>query len=96
MLKKLVGFLAAMYFFASPVLAASSVKYTFNNAVIDSQVVEIEASVRDSKKNPYSTCVYYSDNYISYLGSYNAAVVAGINSAAVQSFCVNHFADRVF
>lgn len=94
MIKKTIGMIVPFLVFASPVLAASSVKYTFNDLVIDSQVVEIEASVR-SGRNPYSTCVYYSDNYISYLGSYNAAVVAGTNSAAVQSFCVNHFADRV-
>lgn len=93
MIRKAIGALVPLLVFASPVLAASSVKYTFNDVAIDSQVVEIEASVR-SGKNPYSSCVYYSDNYISYLGSYNAAVVAGTNSATVQSFCVNHFADK--
>lgn len=80
---------------ATPVLAANITKYTFNDIVISNQVVEIEASVKGTRKSGYSTCNYYSDNYIQYLGLYAKAVFAGSTAQQVRDYCIAHYSERV-
>ena len=73
---------------------AGQTKYTFNDVTIGETVVEIEAAVKDTKKNDYSSCSYYSDDYGTWLGDYQDEVFAGETADQVESFCVEHFDDR--
>ena len=96
MIKKIVVLsVLGLFAFITPTFAASMIKYTFNNVDISGEVVEIEVSVRTSKTNPYSTCSYYSDNYVSYLGIYAASVSAGKDANLVLNFCTDHFGEKV-
>ena len=83
----------AASFLATGVLAGQT-KYTFNDVEIGDQVVEIEAAVKDTNKNDYSSCSYYSDDYGTWLGDYQDDVLAGETEGEVQSFCEDHFEDR--
>lgn len=94
MLRTILFSILLLAFFATPVSAAAT-KYGFNDVVIDGQVVEIEASVKNTRRGAYSTCNYYSDNYIDYLGMYAEATLAGTTAQQVLDFCVGHFSDRV-
>ncbi|MDX1612841.1 MAG: hypothetical protein R3300_00950 [Candidatus Promineifilaceae bacterium] len=76
------------------VVQAKTTKYTFS-AVINEQPVEIEASVKTTKKSDYSVCAYYAADYADYLGQYADDVVAGDTAEAVLDFCVDNFDDRV-
>ena len=76
------------------VVFAAKTKYAFSDVEIDEQIVEIEASVKNNKKNDFSTCSYYSDDYEEFLGQYQEAVVAGENSSDVKDFCVDNFENR--
>lgn len=92
-MKKIGITLAALTF---PVFVfAGFAKYTFNDVVIDGfGIIEIEAAIKDAKKNTYSRCDYYSDNYMEWLGSYEAfGSVSGADS--VKTFCVDNFGNRV-
>ena len=88
----LIVLLTALLLLVGTVQAAKT-KYTFNDVEIDEQVVEIEASVKDTKKSDYSTCSYYSVDYGEYLGYYDADVVAGETAEDVLDFCVAHFEE---
>ena len=76
-----------------PVLAGVT-KYTFNDVAVNETLVEITASVKDTNKSDYSTCSYFSDDYIEYLGMYSEAVLAGSTAQQVLDFCIMHFYDR--
>ena len=97
MLKKvaILGILLVLLAFPmATVVRAATTKYTFNNVTINDRIVEIEASVKSTNNSGFSTCSYYSDDYLSYLGYYDEAVVAGTTSQEVLNFCVSHFDDR--
>ena len=83
----------ALFIVTTSVYAANA-KYTFADVTIDGQTVEIEASVKETKKSAYSTCSYYEDDYADYLGYYDDDVAAGDTAEQVLDFCVNHFGDR--
>ena len=89
----LLTVLAATLLMASTVLAKNS-KYTFHDVTIDEQTVEIEASVKNTKKNDYSKCSYYADDYAEFLGAYDEDVSAGDTAEEVLDFCVEHFDDK--
>lgn len=73
---------------------AAVTKYEFSDVEIDSQIVEIEASVKDNKKSDFSTCSYYSDDYQEWLGQYQENTVAGDSAEEVKDFCVEYFENR--
>ena len=74
----------------STVVAAKS-KYTFENVTIDKQILEIEASVKQNKKDAYSTCSYFTDDYGEHIGLYAEAVFAGETEEDVLGFCKENF-----
>lgn len=94
--KKLVilGLLIVLTLAFATTAYAGVTKYTFNDVDIDATIVEIEASVKTVKKGDYSTCSYYSDDYIDYLGYYEDDVLAGETAEEVLAFCVDHFDER--
>ena len=70
-------------------------KYTFVDVVLeDGTVIEIEAAVKDTKKNDHSRCDYFSDDYVDWLGAYEEPVAVGPDADTVLAFCVDHFDDR--
>jgi hypothetical protein len=73
---------------------AAVAKYTFNDVDIDGAIVEIEASVKDNRGSQFSTCTYYSDGYLDWLGQYQEAVAAGDTAEEVLAFCVSNFDER--
>ena len=78
----------------SLVLAARA-SYTFSNVVINDTTIEIEAVVKDTKKNDHSRCDYFSNDYVDWLGHYSEPVAAGSNAATVESFCIDNFNNKV-
>lgn len=88
----LLVFLVALLM-ASAALAATT-KYTFNDVVIDDQVVEIEAGVKETNKDSFTNCSYFSDDYREHLGYYQEAVSAGDTAEEVLAFCVANFDQR--
>lgn len=73
---------------------AAVTKYTFNDVDIDGTIIEIEASVKKTNKADFSTCSYFSDGYLDYLGYYEAPVAAGDGAEEVQASCVESFDER--
>lgn len=74
-------------FVATLLIAAKPQKLTFNDVTYpDSTVGEIEATV----KTNYTTCRYFSDDYLAYLGRYDEAVMAG----DVLQFCLDNYFNR--
>jgi len=80
-----------------PVLASAAViKYTFSDVDINGQITEIEAVVKDTRKNDFVRCDYYSDNYAEWLGYYSDAISGdGSDADVVESFCVDNFDNLV-
>lgn len=91
----LAGLVLAFAFVMVAGAQAANTKYTFNDVTIDEQVVEIEAAVKTNKKNDFSKCTYFTDDYEESLGYYEDDVDAGDSAAEVLDFCVNHFDERV-
>lgn len=79
---------------ATSAVFAAKTKYEFSDVEINGQIVEIEASVKQNKKNEFSTCSYYSDNYEEFLGQYQEAIVAGETSPEIKDFCLENFDNR--
>lgn len=75
------------------VAQAKNTKYTFNDVEIGEQIVEIEAGVKETNKNDYSNCSYFSDDYAESLGYYAADESAGDIAEEVLDFCVKHFEE---
>lgn len=73
---------------------AKNTKYTFNDVVIDSEVLEIEAGVKANNKNDYSNCSYFADDYAESLGYYADKEFAGDTADEVLDFCVDNFENR--
>lgn len=98
MLRKTLAFASAMILIIlvlATTVQAANTQYTFNDVEIGEQIVEIEASVKMTNKSDFSTCSYYSDDYMEYLGYYQEAVSAGNTAADALDFCVAHFGDRM-
>lgn len=75
---------------ASVALAAGPVKYTFNDVTFpDTTTGEIEAT----SKTGYTTCRYFSDDYLTYLGGYDEAVGFGDGPAVLQH-CLDNYDNR--
>lgn len=93
-----IGFLLILVlvaaFIVSGTVQAAVTKYSFNDVVIDEQVVEIEAGVKSVNKGDFSSCSYYTDDYAEYLGHYTAPVSAGDTADEVLGFCVDNFGNR--
>lgn len=87
----LTSLLILLTFALATVAQAANTKYTFNDVVIDGEIVEIEAGVKTTKKSDFSNCSYFTDDYIDYLGYYEEAVSAGDTADEVLDFCVSHF-----
>lgn len=78
------------------VAAAGSTKFTFNDVTFsDGTTGEIEASSK-ANHDGFTTCSYYSDDYQTYLGYFEAAGVSfGDNQGdALLTFCLDNFANR--
>ena len=77
-------------------------KFTFQGVTLvdGDRVVEdavIEASVKDQKKdkNDWTNCSYFTEGWGDHLGQFGAGVVPGDGGAdAVESFCIDNFANR--
>ena len=92
----LVTLLLLLAFATTVAVQAKTTKYTFNDVNVDDDtVVEIEASVKITKKNEYSNCSYYSDDYGEWLGNYQVDESAGDTAEAVLDFCVANFGEAV-
>ena len=97
MLKKIsiaASLMVVLMLMVTSTALAVKTKYTFEDVVIDGQIVEIEASVKQNKKGAYSTCSYFADDYTEHLGLYDEAVLAGESEEEVLSFCKAHFEER--
>ena len=86
------------FVFATAVHAATT-KYTFNDVKVETDqgtiIVEIEASVKThKKKDDFSQCTYFSDDYQDALGYYSAPVDAGDTAEDVLDFCRSNFDER--
>lgn len=86
-----VSLLILLTFALAAVAQAANTKYTFNDVDIDGTIVEIEAGVKNTNKNDYSNCTYFTDDYRDVLGYYADAVDAGDTAEEVLEFCVTHF-----
>ncbi len=75
------------------VVFAATAKYTFNDVNIDGVIVEIAAGVKDTARNDFTRCDYFSNDYLEWLGYYGEPVAVW-GDVAVKNVCVGHFADR--
>ena len=74
---------------------AGSIKYTFNDVIFsDNSVGEIEAAVKDSRKSDFTSCSYFSDDYVDHLGYYSEPTVAGSTAEEVKTFCEENYINR--
>ncbi|HEX5502562.1 MAG TPA: hypothetical protein VFW96_08050 [Thermomicrobiales bacterium] len=73
-------------------LAASNVtKSTFDNVTFsDGTTGVIEAGVKTVNKGSFTTCDFYSADYVTYLGMFEAATAPD----NVEQFCLDNFANR--
>lgn len=42
----------------------------------------------------HTTCDYYTDNFVTYLGQYQDATFASADPATLRDFCLSHFNNR--
>ena len=89
-----MSLLILLTFALATVAQAANTKYTFNDVDIDGVIVEIQAGVKDTNKNDFSNCTYFTDDYVDVLGYYADAVFAGDTAEEVLEFCVEHFYER--
>lgn len=70
-------------------------KYTFDNVTFsDGTTGVIEAASKQVNHTTYTTCGYYSDNYVVYLGEYQSGSFASANPAEVEQFCLDNYVNR--
>ncbi len=86
-----VGLAVVFTLLLTSTVVAAKTKYTFEDVTIDEQILEIEASVKQTKKGAYSTCSYFSDDYIEHLGLYEEAVSADDTADEILEFCIANF-----
>lgn len=98
MVKKLSIVTLALVLFAVsvvPTFAAVLTKYTFNDVVFsDSTLGELETSVKKTRQGYYTTCNYYSDGYVEYLGYYSDTQNVGSDSETVLNYCLEEYSNR--
>lgn len=78
-------------------IATASTKFTFNDVTLpDGTTGEIEASskIHPNKGDVFTTCSYYSDDYLTYLGYYTSSEFASEDADAVLAFCLENFEAR--
>ena len=92
MKRLLVGLVAVTT--VTAVAYAGVKKFTFNDVVYpDTTVGEIEASSKTGSKM-YTTCRYFSDDYLQYLGRYDSDAFGSSDASAVENFCVSNYDNR--
>ncbi len=77
--------------------SAAVTKYTFDGVTFsDGTSGVIEAAVKTTNKSHVTVCNYYSTGHVDFLGyyqDYNGSF-ASMDPAAVEQFCLDHYAER--
>ncbi len=75
-------------------LAGPMTKYTFDGVTFsDGTVGVIEASSK-TNKDGFTTCSYYSEGHVTYLGYFTQTGISFTDAASVEQFCLDHYAER--
>lgn len=75
--------------------AADVTKATFSKVTFsDGTTGTITAGSKITNKSQFTVCDYFSDAYGAYLGMFQSADFATTDPAALEDFCLSHFAER--
>jgi hypothetical protein len=75
--------------------AGGAVKFVFRDVTFpDGTPGELEASSKVGKRDAFTTCSYFSDDYGSYLGYYHSAGFGSHDAGAVLEFCLENYEYR--
>ena len=80
---------------AAAAAVAGVTKANFPNVTFpDGTTGNITAGSKITNKDLFTVCDYFSSNYGQYLGMFQTPDFATDDPAALQDFCLSHYADR--
>lgn len=70
-------------------------KFTFADVTFsDGTSGVIEAGSKRTNKSDFTTCEYYTDGYLNYLGQYQESGVSSNDAGVIEEFCLDNYVDR--
>ncbi len=79
------------------VATAGTAKFTFNPVTFSDGTTGVitVSSKTTGNGSRFTTCDYYSADFMTFLGQYEDATFASANPDELKSFCLMHVGDRV-